>query len=185
MQILDAPVPQMVDQLVVAFWHLDFLIPEQVVEVPKISSSPRRSRRRWVPSVRTAEQLPTIVSYSSLHGLVEQNVYLPVPHCRHGRGGGRGLQGLHPEQNSAAEHVDIPVLHGRARGGGLRGHTLAQGPHRNNHNHNHNHNNNILRRCAFLLCYRSVEPSGRHVAAWRTRRCVAAQTVTPALMVET
>ena len=61
-----------------------------------------------------AEQLVTIVSFASLHGLVEQNVDIPVPHGRGGRGGGRG-------QNSTAfggaEHVDIPV----PRGGGLQG----------------------------------------------------------------
>ena len=87
-QILDAPVPQFGIPLVGAIRHLDLHVPELVIEVPKISSSPRRSRRRRVPLVQTAEQLmevPTIVSYSSLHGLVEQNVDIPVPHGRHGR----------------------------------------------------------------------------------------------------
>ena len=63
-------------------------------------------------------EVPTIVSFSSLHGLVEQNVHIPVPH---GRGGGEGLQGFRPELNSTAfsgaEHVDIPV----PRRGGLQG----------------------------------------------------------------
>ena len=45
-QILDAPVPQGGNQLVEAFQHLDLHVPKLVVEVPKISSSPRRSRRR-------------------------------------------------------------------------------------------------------------------------------------------
>ena len=53
-----------------------FAHPEQVIEAPKISSSGRRSRRRRVPMVQqTAEQMvevPTILSFSSLHGLVEQ-----------------------------------------------------------------------------------------------------------------
>ena len=93
-QILDAPVPQMENQLVEAFR------PEQVMEVPKNSSSSRRSRRRRVPLVQqTAEQLvevPTIVSFCSLHGLVEQNVDTPVPHSRGGRGGRGGLQGSRP-----------------------------------------------------------------------------------------
>ena len=42
-QILDLPVPQMVDQLVASLLHLDMPIPEQVIEVPKISSSSRLS----------------------------------------------------------------------------------------------------------------------------------------------
>ena len=111
-QILDAPVPQMGNQLVEAFWHLDLPIPEQVIEVPKISSSSRRSRRRWVPLVQqTAEQLvevPAIVSFSFLHGLVEQNVDIPVPHGRGGRDGGGGLQGLRPRQASTASSSHSP-----------------------------------------------------------------------------
>ena len=90
-QILGAPKPQGGNQLVKAFRDLDLHIPELVMEVPKISSSPRRSRRRRVPLVQTAEQLvemPTIVSCSSLHGLVERNVDIPVLHGRGGRGGG-------------------------------------------------------------------------------------------------
>ena len=38
MQILDAPVPQGGTQLVEAFRHLDLHVPEQLIEVPKISS---------------------------------------------------------------------------------------------------------------------------------------------------
>ena len=34
MQILDAPVPQLVDQLVTALSHVDSFVPEQVIEVP-------------------------------------------------------------------------------------------------------------------------------------------------------
>ena len=94
---LDVPVPQMENQLVEVCRQLDILIPEQAIEVPKISSSSRHSRRRQVPfAQQTAEQLvevPTIVSFSSLHGLVEQNVDIPVPHGRGGRVAVRGLQG--------------------------------------------------------------------------------------------
>ena len=110
--------------------HINMPIPEQAIDVPKISnpaSSSRRCRLRGVCMVplehQMAEQLvqvPMIVSFSSLHGLVEQNVDIPVPHGRGDRGGGRGLQGLRPGQNSTAfggEHVDIPV----PRGGGFRG----------------------------------------------------------------
>ena len=71
-------------------------------------------------------EVPTIVFYSSLHGLLEQNVDIPVPHGR-GRVGGGGLLGLHPGQSSTAfggaEHrfataeqiVDIPVPRGGRR----------------------------------------------------------------------
>ena len=120
---LDVPVPQMENQLVEACRLLDVLIPEQAIEVPKISS-PRHSRRRVRFAKQTAEQLvevPTIISYSSLRGIVEQNVDIPVPH---GRGRGRGGLGSHPKQSSTAfsgaDHrsgtveqiVDIPAPRG-------------------------------------------------------------------------
>ena len=95
---------------------------------------------------QTAEQLVevlTIVSYSSLHGLVEQNVDIPVPFGCDRVGG--GLLGLHPGQSSTmfggAEHfpattaeqiVDIPVprdsrvLHPASSSSGLPG-TANQG----------------------------------------------------------
>ena len=101
---LDVPVPQRENQLVEACRHLDLPIPEQAIEVPKISPTPRPFRRRRVRfAEQTAEQLvevPTIISYSSLHGLVEQNVDIPVPHGRDRVGG--GLLGLHPGQSSTA-----------------------------------------------------------------------------------
>ena len=85
----DVPVPQMENQLVEACRHLD---------LPMISSSSRHSCKRQVPLVpQTAEQLvevPTIVSFYSLHGRVEQTVDIPVPPGRGGRIGGRGLQGF-------------------------------------------------------------------------------------------
>ena len=122
---LDVPVPQMANQLLEVCRQLDTSVPKQVIEVPKISSTPRHSRRRRVRfAEQMAEQLvevPTIISYSSLRGIVEQNVDIPVPHGR-GRVGGGGLLGLHPGQSSTAfggaehfpaataEHlVDIPV----------------------------------------------------------------------------
>ena len=40
---LDVPVPQMENQLVDVCRLFDVLIPEQVIEVPKISSTPRQS----------------------------------------------------------------------------------------------------------------------------------------------
>ena len=84
---LDVLVPQMDNQLVEVCRHLDVHIPEQVIEVPKISSPSRHCRRRVRFAGQTAEQLvevPTIISYSSLlQRTVEQNVDIPVL----GRGG--------------------------------------------------------------------------------------------------
>ena len=121
---LDVPVPQMANQLLEVCRQIDAPIPEQVIDVPKISFS-RESRSRCVRfAEQTVEQLvevPTIVSYSSLHGLVEQNVDIPVPL---GRGRGRGGLGLHPGQSSTAfrgavhrsvtveQIVDIPAPRG-------------------------------------------------------------------------
>ena len=85
-QILDAPVPQFGDQLVAVLRAFDF-----AGKVPKMSRSSRRPVFRFAPMKhQTAEQLvevPTIVSFSSLHGLMEQNADIPVPHRRGGRGG--------------------------------------------------------------------------------------------------
>ena len=130
---LDVPVPQMENQLVEVCRQLDthgpsdVLIPEQAIEVPKISSS-RHSHRRSVRFVeQTAEQLvevPTIISYPSLCWIVEQNVDIPVP-----RGRGRVGLGLHPGQSSTAQHstkrisdriveqiVETPVFRGGPQG---------------------------------------------------------------------
>ena len=124
--ILDVPVPQMVDQPMALLMAFDFLVPEQVIKVPKIST-PSRCPRTVLSVPQTAEQLveaPTIVSLievirqlveqtvggggggglpSFLPGLsysfsVEQIVDNPVPR----RGLGGGLDGLHPRQSSAA-----------------------------------------------------------------------------------
>ena len=124
---LDVPVPQRENQLVEACRHLDLPIPVQAIEVPKISSTARPPRRRRVCfAEQTAEQLvevPTIISYSSLRGIMEQNVDIPVPHGRGGRVGVRSLQGF-PGQSSTAycgadfpaataeQNVDIPVPRG-------------------------------------------------------------------------
>ena len=125
-QILDIPVLLGADQLVVAFRALDLLVPEQAIEVPKISSSPRRCRRRRVPVVQTAEQLvevPTIISYSMLR-TIEQTMDIPVPRVR--GGGGGGLQGFHPGQGIPAagveQIVEFPVpQRRRKRTGGFQG----------------------------------------------------------------
>ena len=135
---LDVPVPQMVNQLLSFLTALDSFVPEQVIEGPKIST-PSRCPRTVLSVPQTAEQLvevPTIISYSSLREIVEQNVDIPVPH---GRDGGEGLLGLHPRQSSTAfsgaDHrsvtaeqiVDIPaprggrVLHPASSSSSLQG----------------------------------------------------------------
>ena len=74
MQILNAPVPQGGNQLVEAFRHLDLHVPEVVIEVPKISSSRRRCRRRRVPLVQTAEQLVEVLEFVSFAFLFQQQI---------------------------------------------------------------------------------------------------------------
>ena len=119
---LDVPVPQMIDQpvLLAAF---DVLVPEQVIELPKMST-PTRCPRTVLSVPQTAEQLvefPNVVSLIDvIRHPVEQTVgggglpgFLPGqsyslsaeqiddnPVPRHGFGG--GLHGLHPEQSSSA-----------------------------------------------------------------------------------
>ena len=127
-QVLDLPVPQGAGQLVEVWRHLDFLIPEQVIEVPKISLD--KARRRMADFSRppqTAEQLvdvPTIISCSSLQRTVEQSIAIPVPQVR--GGGCGGLQGFRPGQGTPAagveQIVDFPVpQRRRKRSGGFQG----------------------------------------------------------------
>ena len=92
---LDDPAPQMVEQ----FWDILLFFralspdPEQVIEVPKILPVDVPMR----PSVREpqlAEQLvevPTIVSFSSLWRIAEQNIDIPFVG---GRGASGGLPGF-------------------------------------------------------------------------------------------
>ena len=104
-QILDTPVPQTVEQLpdVLRFFDTLTTDPGQVIEVPKILSEDVFLRTA-VRDTQLAEQLvevPTIVSYSLLQRILEQNVDIPV----RGRGGrSAGLQGCPPEQSSTATH---------------------------------------------------------------------------------
>ena len=79
-QILDFPVPQMVEQLVDVFRFFDTLCPvlEQVIEVPKFVCPPRAART-VLCALQLAEQLvevPTLISFSSFQ---EQHVDIPVP----------------------------------------------------------------------------------------------------------
>ena len=112
-QSLDVPVLQTVEQLpnVLQFFVTSVpAVAEQVFNVPKISQD--RTRQSLVDHLRqpqTAEQLvevPTIIPYSSLHGLVEQNVGIPVPPGRGRVGGGRLLGS---QQRLPSKIVDIPV----------------------------------------------------------------------------
>ena len=126
-QILDAPVPrggeQGVDQLVEAFRHLDLLILEQVIEVPKISSSRRRCRRRRLPVQQMSEQLvevPEFVSFA--HAIHRQIADIPIPQV--GCLSSGGVQGFLPGQDYfliLEQTVDIPAPQGRrGEGGGLQ-----------------------------------------------------------------
>ena len=98
-QILDAPVPQMVDSVLEFFRRLDLPVAEQVIDVPMISSSSSCPSRAALSEPLMVEQLvevPTIISYSSLP---RSGVDIPVP----GGGGPRsGLHGFLPRQRSTA-----------------------------------------------------------------------------------
>ena len=92
-QILDLPMPQMVDYVVGALRLLDFPIAEQVIDVPKISCSPCPSRS-LVPEPQSADQLVEVPTVLSPLRIAEQIVGIPV---RRGR-----VQGFLPEQGSTA-----------------------------------------------------------------------------------
>ena len=82
-QILDAPVPLMVERLVDVLQLLDALIPvaEQVIDVPKmfIERIPPRTSVREPQLAEQLVEVPTIVSFSSLQRIMEQTVDIPVP----------------------------------------------------------------------------------------------------------
>ena len=130
-QNLDVPALQMGEQLpdvLQLFASVLPVVPEQVIEVPKIflDTTPLRlgDHLRQPQMVEQLVHVPTVVSFSSLQQLAaEQIVDIPVP-GGDGGGGRGGLQGSLPRQNSAAVHVeqtvDIPVP-GRAGSGGRGG----------------------------------------------------------------
>ena len=137
-QILDVPVPQLGVRVVDLLREIDApALVEKVIAVPKISLG-RVPQRSVCRRSRRAEQLvevPTIVSYSSQQQrTAKQTIDIPVPHGRgdRDRGGGGGLRGLRPGQNSTAlveQNVDIPVPHGRSGRvghGGLQGFSQGQ-----------------------------------------------------------
>ena len=112
--MLQMVMPQMVEQLVDLLSPLDFPVPDQVIEVPKIVCPPRAART-VLGAPQTVEQLveaPTIVSLIDvIRQPVEQTVDIPV-RARVGTGG--RLQGVLPRQycSSSVELIaDIPVPH--------------------------------------------------------------------------
>ena len=118
-QVLDVPVPQLGNQLLEVFRHLDSAVPEQVIDVPKISHDRIRYRLvdRDLRHPQMAEQLVELPTISTPSLLQQQGAELIVDNpVRGGRGGSGsgGLRGSLPEQNSKI--VDIPV-----HSGGLQG----------------------------------------------------------------
>ena len=88
-QVLDIPVPQVVEQLLEVF-RLDIEVPEQVIEVPKISRDCTQERLvdcdlRHPQMAEQLMEVPTVLS------LAEQIVDNPAPRGR-GRGRRGGLQ---------------------------------------------------------------------------------------------
>ena len=120
-QILDAPVPrggeQGVDQLVEAFRHLDLLIPEQVIEVPMVSSS-RRCGRRRLPVQQMAEQFVEVPEFVSFAHAIHRQI-ADIPMSQVGRRSSGGVQGFLPGQDYILlpefheQIVDTPVPQGR------------------------------------------------------------------------
>ena len=114
---LDVPVPQMVDQPMALLMALDFLAPEQVIKVPKIST-PSRCPRAVVSVPQTAEQLVEVPTNVSLIDVIRHPLEQTV-------GGGRigGLPGFLPGQSysfTAEQIIDNPAPR-RGLGGGLHG----------------------------------------------------------------
>ena len=80
-QILDSPVPQMVEELLEVFRLLDTQMPvEQAMAVPKISLDriPQRSADLVPQMVEQLVEVPTVLSLSSLQQTAEQIVGIPV-----------------------------------------------------------------------------------------------------------
>ena len=67
-QILDLPVPQMVDTVLEFFRLMDLPITEQIIEVPKVSwsSCPSREVLKAPQVVEQLVEVPTVLSYALL-----------------------------------------------------------------------------------------------------------------------
>ena len=113
-QILDAPVTQMVEQLPDVMRFFDFLLPdpEQVIEVPKIllDDVPMRTVVRDTQLAEQLVEVPTIL-YFLKQRIPEQIDDSPVPHG--GRGVSGGPQGFLPRHSSskrtANKITDLPA----------------------------------------------------------------------------
>ena len=118
-QILDSPVPQMVDYVAEALRLLDRPIAEQVIAVPTVSCSSCPSRSR-VPEPQSADQLvevPTVLTPTRIAlQIAEQIVDTPVLHGR--------ARGSLPGQSSAARR---PAQSSRRRFAGRIWHMPAAG----------------------------------------------------------
>ena len=118
-QVMDTPVPQMVEQLLEVLRRLDIEVPVQVIEVPKISQDCIRERLADcdLRHPQMAEQLmevPTVLSLALLQQqYAEQIVDNPASRGRGLRG---GIQSFFPGQSSTAAVVDIPVPRGDLQG---------------------------------------------------------------------
>ena len=104
-QILDAPVPQKVEQLLEVLRRLDIEVPAQVIEVPKISQDSIRERLvdcdlRHPQMAEQLMEVPTVLCLALLQQqYAEQNVDIPASRGRGLRG---GIEGFFPGQSSTA-----------------------------------------------------------------------------------
>ena len=126
-QILDAPVPQMVDQLVEVFQHFDIAVPEQVIDVPKVPqdriaqrTAPRNScRNSWWKCRRSRRPLAFQFSPYSKTSDLATEVFEVVSQDRvraPPRQGGMGAapvsqipEKIADQDEVAAQVVDVPV----------------------------------------------------------------------------
>ena len=117
-QILDAPVPQKVEQLVDFFKDLDSHVPVQVIEVPKISQDiiPQRSVDLTPQMAEQLVDVPTVLTPARIAvQTAEQIVGIPVPRGRHGCLP-RSLPGQGSTASVAEQTADIPSSSGDLHG---------------------------------------------------------------------
>ena len=117
-QILDAPVPQKVEQLVDVFKDLDSHVLVQVIEVPKISQDiiPQRCVDLVPQMVEQLVEVPTVLTPTRIAvQIAEQIVGIPIPRGRHGRSPG-SLPGQGSTASAAEQIADIPSSSGDLQG---------------------------------------------------------------------